>query len=1061
MKKNKMDDNKQSSRQKRIKEKLGGPLALYRYLGTRYPLFLQRNIRKTVSNVIYPSVEEREQPAAASKSYVPARNGVDAKLRFHEIRLRVPRPTFEQLCVPPEPEQEENPNMQPQTESAPASASSNAFEEGKTGTETTSTKKKRSREHPNPEEKVPHNPWCYAVVSFFVKKRPIRSNHGQMGNNAEETGDAPSTNTKEGDCFLIHQHPAVFVPSKPWLTSDAFREYIPHNVSQEQKKAMNKAQKKFGTAHPILSYESSDKMRIEATAMHDISFRMNRPSPVEVSLPKGIPLPRECFRIKYDSVVEPSIPLKEAVSSFVDDDHCVRGTLLSLPSESKVLRSMLRALDGEKYNVVYVNSPDDLCASRNFTYEQLRAPLHGVKRLHIAKFFDCPLDESTATSEVFVRVSLVSRTSTAMFPKRNDNPFNVRVPVPPESIVASVALTPSLSLVRHLNGYVQNTECASRIALLGQLARSAVNADSTSVDSKVSNEKVLDLNRLDVSNSWRAALRAIECTRLKCLGSNINMGQISEVSDSSSFLLKAVPVSLDQTESFISENLSATIQQKLWGDIVAYEQGKKVSCTAISSVVTPSLLETQGCPTFQGFCIEGCSRIVNVFKGRTRCFNKLGDFDWYSNEQNGEGNSVHNTELYACYSIQTLSIRNMVAGVAPKVEQPYKSLLKIGRKAFSYGENSDAMTTDRKVPIRPQFSFDVFQWHFWASHFGSPAAEEWCHVDQNISSSWCALCRKQCTNKDELCAHLITNHYRCSIGVHEDEALRIKLGHTEETLPAVKILQAACGVSATDRKVTWHIHVVPFGEHLALKNELETFVDEKHRGIAWFGEILKKEDGERVVSNSQNLTWGQWQDETLDEIHVRGWTYFNPNPTSSSSTVHRRKKQRAMLECHLSPDSVDKKISDSLVVQNRYPRQYFHSQTGQPIQPQEDDIDSDDDVKDRWILDQSACIIDSFEDASSREKKFMKLWNQHVFELGVSADRVVPRVCLLFARRFVEEIRKYKLRFQFLLHMLTLWDFAILDTRTLHYCMRIVDAYRYADESQPQQDECEAKAIEQ
>ncbi len=90
------------------------------------------------------------------------------------------------------------------------------------------------------------------------------------------------------------------------------------------------------------------------------------------------------------------------------------------------------------------------------------------------------------------------------------------------------------------------------------------------------------------------------------------------------------------------------------------------------------------------------------------------------------------------------------------------------------------------------------------------------------------------------------------------------------------------------------------------------------------------------------------------------------------------------------------------------PRQYFHSKTGIPILPNEIDCDSDDDVDESWITNQSdrvrffcgfarrvslvRCwsseervlprvlqLIDDFEDVTLEEKEFMKLWNRHIY----------------------------------------------------------------------------------
>ena len=60
------------------------------------------------------------------------------------------------------------------------------------------------------------------------------------------------------------------------------------------------------------------------------------------------------------------------------------------------------------------------------------------------------------------------------------------------------------------------------------------------------------------------------------------------------------------------------------------------------------------------------------------------------------------------------------------------------------------------------------------------------------------------------------------------------------------------------------------------------------------------------------------------------------------------------------------------------------------------------------------------------------------------ADRMVPRAVISFARQHGPTIVLRGLRHNLLLHLTTLWDFAVLDSRTILHAMRIVDAYATA-----------------
>ncbi|TMW63127.1 hypothetical protein Poli38472_002068 [Pythium oligandrum] len=120
-------------------------------------------------------------------------------------------------------------------------------------------------------------------------------------------------------------------------------------------------------------------------------------------------------------------------------------------------------------------------------------------------------------------------------------------------------------------------------------------------------------------------------------------------------------------------------------------------------------------------------------------------------------------------------------------------------------------------------------------------------------------------------------------------------------------------------------------------------------------------------------------------------------------------------------------------------RQYFHSRTGAVVLDHEKDYDSDDDVDEEWITQQSERLLDEFEDVSLEEKEFMKMWNRHVKENRILADFMVASSCRLFAKRHGERLLKSGLRHNFLLHLFNLWDNSLLNSRAIIDCILIVD----------------------
>ena len=120
-------------------------------------------------------------------------------------------------------------------------------------------------------------------------------------------------------------------------------------------------------------------------------------------------------------------------------------------------------------------------------------------------------------------------------------------------------------------------------------------------------------------------------------------------------------------------------------------------------------------------------------------------------------------------------------------------------------------------------------------------------------------------------------------------------------------------------------------------------------------------------------------------------------------------------------------------------RRYYHSKTCQPMQYPMLQSDSDDDVDEEWILEQGEKLLDEFEDVSKEEKMFMKMWNRFIFYNKIRADFEVHQRCIDFAKAKGEEIVKKNLRENFLLHLINMWDFALVRSNTMVECMLIVD----------------------
>lgn len=70
----------------------------------------------------------------------------------------------------------------------------------------------------------------------------------------------------------------------------------------------------------------------------------------------------------------------------------------------------------------------------------------------------------------------------------------------------------------------------------------------------------------------------------------------------------------------------------------------------------------------------------------------------------------------------------------------------------------------------------------------------------------------------------------------------------------------------------------------------------------------------------------------------------------------------------------------------------------------------------------------------------MKMWNTHINAFPAYADAYAGAVCERFVDRFAGDIVKKGLRYNLLLHLLTMWEFGVLRSEEVSHLISIVDA---------------------
>ena len=85
--------------------------------------------------------------------------------------------------------------------------------------------------------------------------------------------------------------------------------------------------------------------------------------------------------------------------------------------------------------------------------------------------------------------------------------------------------------------------------------------------------------------------------------------------------------------------------------------------------------------------------------------------------------------------------------------------------------------------------------------------------------------------------------------------------------------------------------------------------------------------------------------------------------------------------------------------------------------------------------------LDTYNDISEEEKELMLLWNSFVERNRIYADSYVRYACKQFTQVNREWLAKTPERRRcFLLHLLNLSDFALVDGETISCCLRLVRA---------------------
>ncbi|XP_064180275.1 polycomb protein suz12-B isoform X2 [Anguilla rostrata] len=179
------------------------------------------------------------------------------------------------------------------------------------------------------------------------------------------------------------------------------------------------------------------------------------------------------------------------------------------------------------------------------------------------------------------------------------------------------------------------------------------------------------------------------------------------------------------------------------------------------------------------------------------------------------------------------------------------------------------------------------------------------------------------------------------------------------------------------------------------------------------------------------------------DIHSQpGFAFSRNGPVKRTTVTHilvcRPKRTKPSLSEFLESEDGELELQRTYI--SGHNRLYFHSDSCMPLRPQEMEVDSEDERDPEWLREKTITQIEEFTDVNEGEKEVMKLWNLHVMKHGPSpprfiADNQMNQACMLFVEKCGPYIVEKNLCRNFLLHLVSMHDFNLVNTATIDKAM--------------------------
>lgn len=195
--------------------------------------------------------------------------------------------------------------------------------------------------------------------------------------------------------------------------------------------------------------------------------------------------------------------------------------------------------------------------------------------------------------------------------------------------------------------------------------------------------------------------------------------------------------------------------------------------------------------------------------------------------------------------------------------------------------------------------------------------------------------------------------------------------------------------------------------------------------------------GARIEVSINDCYDGSYAGNPQDVHNQPGFAFSRNGPVKRTAVTHflvcRPRRTKPSLSEFLESEDGEREQQRTYI--SGHNRLYFHSDCCIPLRPQEMDRDSEDERDPDWLKEKTIKQIEDFTDVNEGEKEIMKLWNLHVMKHGFIADNQMNTACLLFAQLHGPYIVRQKFCRNFLLHLVSMHDFNLINTATIDAAM--------------------------